>query len=134
MLRRKLIPATALAVMSLGLAAVGGPSAASAATPTRGGTLTILGQSDVFNLDTVSAYYTVSSFLERMFTRQLFGYPDASTFSAEEVVTPDVATVIPDHLQWWDHRRGQDVHGPHQARRDVEHEPAASGHFRRLRP
>jgi ABC-type transport system substrate-binding protein len=95
MLRRKLIPATALAVMSLGLAAIGGPSAASAATPTRGGTLTILGQSDVFNLDTVSAYYTVSSFLERMFTRQLFGYPDASTFSAEEVVAPDVATVIP---------------------------------------
>ena len=95
MLRRKLIPATALAVMSLGLAAVEGPSVASAATPVRGGTLTILGQSDVFNLDTVSAYYTVSSFLERMFARQLFGFPDASTFAAEEVATPDVATVIP---------------------------------------
>ena len=95
MLRRKLIPATALAVMSLGLAAVERPSVASAATPVRGGTLTILGQSDVFNLDTVSAYYTVSSFLERMFARQLFGFPVASTFPAEEVVTPDVATVIP---------------------------------------
>ena len=95
MLRRKLIPATALAVMSFGLVSVAGPGAASAATPARGGTLTILGQSDVFNLDTVSAYYTVSSYLERMFTRQLFGYPDASTFAAEEVITPDVATVIP---------------------------------------
>ncbi len=75
-----------------------GPGAASAATPTRGGTLTILGQSDVFNLDTVSAYYTVSSYLERMFTRQLFGYPDASTFAAEEVITPDVADRHPEYL------------------------------------
>jgi peptide/nickel transport system substrate-binding protein len=95
MLRRKLIPATALAVMSLGLGTAQGPTAAGAATPARGGTLTILGVSDVYNLDPVSAYYVVSSFLERMFARQLFGYPDASTFAAEEVVTPDVATVIP---------------------------------------
>jgi hypothetical protein len=43
-------------------------------TPQRGGTLVMLGQSDIFNLDTVSAYYTVSSMLERMFTRQLFSY------------------------------------------------------------
>ena len=43
-------------------------------TPQRGGTLVMLGQSDIFNLDTVSAYYTVSSMLERMFTRQLFTY------------------------------------------------------------
>ena len=95
MLRSKLVPATALAVLSLGFGTVEGPAAADAATPVRGGTLTILGQSDIFNLDTVSAYYTVSYILERLYTRQLFSYPDASNFPAEEVVTPDVATVIP---------------------------------------
>jgi ABC-type transport system substrate-binding protein len=95
MLRTKLAPAALLALLSVGLGTVEGPGTADAATPVSGGTLTILGQSDIFNLDTVSAYYTVSSLLERMFTRQLFGYPDASTFPAEEVVTPDVATEIP---------------------------------------
>ena len=29
----------------------------------RGGTLVMLGQSDIFNIDTVSAYYTVSSMI-----------------------------------------------------------------------
>jgi ABC-type transport system substrate-binding protein len=95
MLRSKLVPATALAVLSLGFGTVAGPTAAAAAAPVSGGTLTILGQSDIFNLDTVSAYYTVSYILERLYTRQLFSYPDASTFPAEEVVTPDVATEIP---------------------------------------
>ncbi|MGH3421909.1 MAG: hypothetical protein ACRDOD_20215, partial [Streptosporangiaceae bacterium] len=36
--------------------------------PHRGGTLRMLGQSDIFNLDTVSAYYTVSSMIELLFT------------------------------------------------------------------
>ena len=53
-----------------------GSSSGSSGTPKSGGTLTMLGQSDIFNLDTVSAYYTVSSMLERMFTRQLFSYGD----------------------------------------------------------
>jgi ABC-type transport system substrate-binding protein len=94
-LRSKLVPAAALALLSVGFGTVESPTAASAATPVNGGTLTILGQSDIFNLDTVSAYYTVSYILERMYTRQLFSYPDASSFPAEEVVTPDVATEIP---------------------------------------
>ena len=46
--------------------------------PTKGGTLKLLGTSDIFNLDTVSAYYTVSSLLERAFTRQLVSYPNAA--------------------------------------------------------
>jgi len=103
----KLLAARALAVISLGFAPLSlGPASAQATgllgthessvnSPRRGGTLTLLGQSDIFNLDTVSAYYTVSSLLERMFTRQLFGYPDASNFMAELKVTPDVATEIP---------------------------------------
>ena len=48
--------------------------------PQRGGTLKLLGTSDIFNLDTVSAYYTVSNLLERAFTRQLVSYPNAPTF------------------------------------------------------
>jgi peptide/nickel transport system substrate-binding protein len=76
----------------------GGTSQASSnggGTPQRGGTLTMLGQSDIFNLDTVSAYYTVSTNLERMFTRQLFtSGPPTNTPDPPKLV-PDVATAIP---------------------------------------
>ncbi|HUC26193.1 MAG TPA: ABC transporter substrate-binding protein [Streptosporangiaceae bacterium] len=72
-----------------------GVNSASAGTPQRGGTLTMLGQSDIFNLDTVSAYYTVSNTLERMFTRQLFSYPDPTGASTPPPVVPDIATEIP---------------------------------------
>ena len=63
--------------------------------PQRGGTLVMLGQSDIFNLDTVSAYYTVSSMLERMFTRQLFSYGDPTGAAAPPPVVPDIATAVP---------------------------------------
>ena len=74
---------------------LGSGNSASAGTPQRGGTLTMLGQSDIFNLDTVSAYYTVSNTLERMFTRQLFSYPDPTGASTPPPVVPDIATEIP---------------------------------------
>ena len=64
-------------------------------TPQRGGTLVMLGQSDIFNLDTASAYYTVSSMLERMFTRQLFSYGVPTGTATPPPVVPDVATTIP---------------------------------------
>ena len=63
--------------------------------PTKGGTLKLLGTSDIFNLDTVSAYYTVSSLLERTFTRQLVSYPNAATFPASIKIVPDIATAVP---------------------------------------
>ena len=72
-----------------------GANAATEGTPQRGGTLTMLGQSDIFNLDTVSAYYTVSNTLERMFTRQLFSYGDPTGSSTPPPVVPDIATEIP---------------------------------------
>jgi ABC-type transport system substrate-binding protein len=72
----------------------GGGSAA-AGTPQRGGTLTMLGQSDIFNLDTVSAYYTVSNTLERMFTRQLFSYGDPTGATTPPPVVPDIAATTP---------------------------------------
>ena len=78
MLRRKLIPATALAVMSFGLVSVAGPGAASAATPARGGTLTILGQSDVFNLDTV----------QRVLHREQLSWSACSPVSSSATPTP----------------------------------------------
>jgi ABC-type transport system substrate-binding protein len=73
----------------------GSGGTSSGSKPHRGGTLTILGQSDIFNLDTVSAYYTVSSMLERMFTRQLFTYPDPTGSASPPPVVPDIATAIP---------------------------------------
>jgi ABC-type transport system substrate-binding protein len=68
---------------------------ASGGTPQRGGTLSMLGQSDIFNLDTVSAYYTVSNTLERMFTRQLFSYGDPTGAATPPPVVPDIATAVP---------------------------------------
>jgi ABC-type transport system substrate-binding protein len=68
---------------------------ASGGTPQRGGTLSMLGQSDIFNIDTVSAYYTVSNTLERMFTRQLFSYGDPTGAATPPPVVPDIATTIP---------------------------------------
>jgi peptide/nickel transport system substrate-binding protein len=72
-----------------------GGGSSSGSQPQRGGTLTMLGQSDIFNLDTVSAYYTVSSMIERMFTRQLFSYGDPTGSATPPPVVPDVATTIP---------------------------------------
>jgi ABC-type transport system substrate-binding protein len=104
MVRRTIACAAAVLMLSVSLGACGSTnsgnggsstSTTSAGAPTRGGTLTILGQSDIFNLDTVSAYYTVSNMLARLFTRQLFSYPDASTFTAELAIDPDAATTIP---------------------------------------
>ncbi|MDP9256972.1 MAG: ABC transporter substrate-binding protein [Actinomycetota bacterium] len=95
--RRRLI--VAAAVLALALSALAGAAGARdsrhAAGPTKGGTLKLLGTSDIFNLDTVSAYYTVSSLLERAFTRQLVSYPNAATFPASIKIVPDIATTVP---------------------------------------
>jgi peptide/nickel transport system substrate-binding protein len=66
-----------------------------AATPQPGGTLKILGSSDIFNLDTTSAYYTVSNILERAFTRQLFAYRNTPSFLDQIKLVPDIATALP---------------------------------------
>ncbi len=95
----------ALALVATTLAACGhgsvtdGPTtkAASGAAgqPKSGGTLKVLGQSDVFNIDPVSAYYTVSNMLNRAFTRQLFSYSTAATFAEQLPIQPDMATSVP---------------------------------------
>jgi peptide/nickel transport system substrate-binding protein len=72
-----------------------GATAGASGTPQRGGTLKILGQSDIFNLDTLSAYYTVSNMLNRAYTRQMFSYKTTGAFSNQLAVVPDVATEMP---------------------------------------
>jgi peptide/nickel transport system substrate-binding protein len=88
------LAAACTGTVSTGGSGSGGGSS-SGNQPQRGGTLTMLGQSDIFNLDTVSAYYTVSSMLERMFTRQLFSYGDPTGSATPPAVVPDAATTIP---------------------------------------
>lgn len=55
----------------------------------------MLGQSDIFNLDTVSAYYTVSSMIELLFTRQLYQYRDLANFAQQIKPVPDAAAGYP---------------------------------------
>jgi peptide/nickel transport system substrate-binding protein len=94
---RRLIVVVAVLVLALSAlaATAGARGERHAAGPTKGGTLKLLGTSDIFNLDTVSAYYTVSSLLERMFTRQLVSYPNAPSFLDSIKIVPDVATTVP---------------------------------------
>jgi peptide/nickel transport system substrate-binding protein len=71
-----------------------GPASATAA-PQRGGTLRLLGTSDIFNLDTVSGYYTVLYIISRAFTRQLVSYSTSPDFRKEILIAPDIATALP---------------------------------------
>lgn len=64
-------------------------------SPTRGGTLRIIGNADVDHLDTASAYYTTSYALERVFSRQLFSYPASTDTTKALDPAPDVATELP---------------------------------------
>src|SRR5262245_14151999 len=63
--------------------------------PQFGGTLRLLGSSDVDHLDTASAYYTTSYTLERAFTRQLFSYPASNIVQLGTAPVPDLATDLP---------------------------------------
>ena len=132
--RRRLI--VAAAVLALALSALAGAAGARdgrhAAGPTKGGTLKLLGTSDIFNLDTVSAYYTVSSLLERTFARQLVSYPNAATFPASIKIVPDIATAVPTKGngisadgKTYTFKLRSGVH--------VEHDAGARGHCRRFR-
>ena len=64
---RRLIIVMAMVAVALAAPAgvVGARERSQAATPKRGGTLKLLGASDVFNLDTVSGYYTVNNLIGR---------------------------------------------------------------------
>src|SRR4051812_23446156 len=84
-----------LVLGAVGLASAGVRTDAKTAAPVKGGTLKLLGQSDIFNLDTTSGYYTVDNILERSFTRQLLSYPNADSFLDQIKLAADVATAVP---------------------------------------
>ena len=83
-----------VAVAALAGAARAGEKA-KAATPERGGTLKLLGTSDVFNLDTVSAYSTINILIGRTFARQLVTYRSVPSFTDAIKLVPDIATAVP---------------------------------------
>jgi len=87
-----------LSALTLAVAACGSSTKATSTTggqPQLGGTLKLLGSSDVDHIDTASAYYTTSYTLERAFTRQLFSYPAANDVSQANTPVPDLATEVP---------------------------------------
>jgi ABC-type transport system substrate-binding protein len=96
--RRAALPGL-LAALALLAAACGSGSQVSSGggggQPRIGGTLKLVGSSDVDHLDTASAYYTTSYTLERTFARQLFTYPASSDITTANTPVPDVATEIP---------------------------------------
>lgn len=63
--------------------------------PVRGGTLKVVGNSDVDHLATVSGYVTGSMWLTRTFARQLVTYPPATDFETAISLVPDVARQLP---------------------------------------
>ena len=90
------IAAAVVAVLTVvGFAAAGVHRGGTAGAGVKGGTLVLLGQSDIFNLDTTSGYYTVDNILERSFTRQLVSYPTVPSFLAQIQLKPDIATAVP---------------------------------------
>jgi peptide/nickel transport system substrate-binding protein len=97
--RRPLALASFFVALSLLVAACGGKTSSgttsSSSGPKYGGTLKLLGSSDVDHLDTASAYYTVSYTLERAFARQLFSYPASTDTTKANTPVADVATGIP---------------------------------------
>jgi peptide/nickel transport system substrate-binding protein len=73
-------------------------STSSIATPsgaTKGGTLTLVGSSDVDSLDTADGYYDVTYGLDRAITRQLYTWPTAPTLAQQVNPVPDLATAMP---------------------------------------
>jgi peptide/nickel transport system substrate-binding protein len=97
--RRPLALTSLVAALALLLAACGGQTSgdttASAGTPVSGGTLKLLGSSDVDHLDTASAYYVASYTLERAFARQLFSYPASTDTTTADTPVADAATEVP---------------------------------------
>jgi ABC-type transport system substrate-binding protein len=98
--RRRVLAAAAMTpVLAVTLAACsaggGGSGAQTSGTPVSGGTLKLLGASDVDHLDPASAYYTTSYTLERAFTRQLFSYPASTDIAQANTPVADAATEVP---------------------------------------
>src|ERR1039457_4422870 len=62
-------------------------------TPTKGGTLNMLGQGDVDFMDYNVSYYTIGALGQRPWLRLLYAYP--ATPGKTTTVEPDLATALP---------------------------------------
>jgi peptide/nickel transport system substrate-binding protein len=90
-----IVVALAMLAAACGSQTPSSESSSGGSNPQYGGTLKLLGSSDVDHLDTASAYYTASYTLERAFTRQLFTYPASTDIGKADTPVADVATEIP---------------------------------------
>ncbi len=84
------------ALLGLGLAACGGgtggtSSPAPARAVVRGGTLNVLGEQDISNLDPAPAYDTNSAHLLRLLERQLYSNPASDDTATRAKTVPDLA-------------------------------------------
>ena len=86
-----------MAAVGLVAAACGtsGGTTPSASAGTKGGTLLMLGSSDVDALDTATAYYTGDYIFERAYSRQLVSYPTSSDANKAVSLEADAATQLP---------------------------------------
>ena len=87
----------ALAVVALG-AACGRPrelAGDDGGEPVFGGTLRLVGASDVDHLATTSAYVSGGLWLGRAFARQLLAYPPSADYEAATTLAADVAREVP---------------------------------------
>jgi ABC-type transport system substrate-binding protein len=73
------------------------PSEEESGPPVRGGTLEIVGLSDVDHLATTSAYVTPTWGLLRALTRTLVAYPASTDFGTATRLAPDMALEVPSH-------------------------------------
>jgi peptide/nickel transport system substrate-binding protein len=109
--RRGYSAVVGLAALTLGVAACGGSTTTSSGTPSTGtiagfqglnpggtpkagGTLNMLGTSDVDYLDPNITYYTTGQLMARMYNRSLYTYP-AVPGKTTVANTPDLATAAP---------------------------------------
>ncbi|MCW2889971.1 MAG: peptide/nickel transport system substrate-binding protein [Streptosporangiaceae bacterium] len=81
-----------LGALALGVAACGGGGAGNGGP---GGTLKVVGSSDVDHLDTASGYTLVSVLLTRQYARTLFNVKGADRFADATRIQADVATELP---------------------------------------
>ena len=72
------------------------PSSDAEESPTTGGTLKIVGQSDIDHLDPTGAALVTSSNLMRAVTRQLISYESSLDDAERTTAQPDLATEIPE--------------------------------------
>jgi ABC-type transport system substrate-binding protein len=90
-----IVAATVIVAVAALAGAAGAGEGSGAAAPRRGGTLKLLGTSDIFNLDTVSAYSTINILVGRTFARQLLTYQSVPRFTEAIKLVPDIATAVP---------------------------------------